>query len=157
MARAHNFCGFALLPLLYPHHDSQVLALPGEGWLAKFVGEPKLDEGLPGHAEASRFPIQRIDHPDREIDVHSPRFGANAPHLAEIKLADNSLPCIEFAVKCLRFHRARFHRTRLHRFLPSIKTVYKLYQNGIHLHRFWHLNSHHGEDAGEFAVDDGDG
>ena len=46
--------------------DSSGLALR---WLFEALSEPDLNDGLPGDTKLACFPIQRFDHPCREIDV----------------------------------------------------------------------------------------
>jgi hypothetical protein len=38
--------------------------------LRKALGQPELGDRLARDAEASGFPVQRLDHPGREIDVN---------------------------------------------------------------------------------------
>lgn len=67
----------------------------------------QLDERLSRHAEAPRFAVERFHHPGREIDVHPLRGCADPPRPAQIELICDFLTCIEFPIKCLRFHKSQ--------------------------------------------------
>jgi hypothetical protein len=77
--------------------------------VAQPIGQPQLDERLSRHAQPG-FPVQGIHHPNRKINVHSPRIGPNTPRPAQVKLIYDFFTCIELAIKCLGFHRLLYSR-----------------------------------------------
>lgn len=69
---------------LVPHERSNhLLAFPG-GHLLEALGQPRLDDGLSCHTEATRLSIKGLDDPGREIDVDSLPFLQRSARLGEI-------------------------------------------------------------------------
>jgi len=100
-----NFCCNYPLP---PMTDDQSRE-PNIGFsrLTEFLGDPELDEGLPGDAEPLGLPIEALDDPSGEIDVDALRFRVQAPGLGPVDLIAHVLARVELSIKCLRFHIVR--------------------------------------------------
>jgi hypothetical protein len=55
--------------------------------------------------QSTRFAVEGIHHPSREVHVNPPRICADASSFAYIELIDNLPPGVKFAIKRLRFHK----------------------------------------------------
>ncbi|HTR95282.1 MAG TPA: sigma-70 family RNA polymerase sigma factor [Trebonia sp.] len=70
------------------------------------LGDPDLDDRLAVDSKAPRFPVQGLDHPCREVDVHPPLLQARPPRGRHVQLGRDILAIIEGPVGLLRLHRS---------------------------------------------------
>jgi hypothetical protein len=76
----------------------------GGGARPEPFGQPQLDERLAGHTEPTRLPINRLNHPLREIDVDALDVDAGSVGALQVEMFEDALASVEFLIKPLRFH-----------------------------------------------------
>ena len=71
------------------------------------VGEPNLDEGLSCDADALRFPVDRVEQVDREIDIHSLNGSPGSSRLSQIDVRGQILSGVMHLVETRGRHTLR--------------------------------------------------
>ena len=74
-------------------------------FLIQPLRDPDFDDRLARYAEALRFFVERLNHPDRKIDVDSSLFLFGAVSLRNIEILRDVFPAIEFLVELLSLDR----------------------------------------------------
>ena len=74
------------------------------------LGDPQLDQRLPGHAEAPGLPIERFDHPGREVDVDALEREIGAARLSPVDVSGDIRARVEFLVEITRLHKPQSPR-----------------------------------------------
>lgn len=83
-----------------------VLSKPPEAF-----GDPDLDDRLPGDSEPPCLGVERLNHPDGEIDVDSPLQSAGPPGLGQIQVGRDVAAGVKRPVERISLH---FPRRSLH-------------------------------------------
>jgi hypothetical protein len=77
------------------------------------LGDPELDQRLPGHAETQCLTIESLHHPSRKVDVDPPCLAVGTSSFRPVDVGGNVPAFIVFAIEFLSFHSARSPRAAL--------------------------------------------
>src|SRR5579859_999003 len=84
--------------------DQPLISGGGAAALEPF-GDPELDDGLAGNPEPTGFPVKRIDHPRREVDVHPALFQRGPADRGEVQIACHIAAVVKLLIELLSPHK----------------------------------------------------
>ena len=79
-------------------------SLSGMTLVFKTFRNPDFDYRLAGHAKTGGFSIQRLNHPDGEVDIDSLLLSSGTSRPGIVEILRNVFTVVEFLVKLLSFH-----------------------------------------------------
>jgi hypothetical protein len=83
----------------------RIKIVSGSAWtVLEPLGDPELDDGLPGNAEPTGFPVKRFDHPGREIHVHPALLQCGTADRSEIQVACHVFAVIKLVIELFSLH-----------------------------------------------------
>lgn len=82
--------------------------IPPSRRLFEPLGDPELDERLPGHAEPVGLPVERLNDPGGEIDVDAARLQAGTAGAIPVDVSAHVLALVERLIEVFGFDNRRF-------------------------------------------------